>query len=595
MTAGTSSSTAQCRVLGRLDDRNRVTEQQAQAATHPEDGFVAACPGSGKTRTVGLRLAYHAAFHPDLSIAAVSHTNTAVREIRAAAAELCFLPDHYFVGTLHAFLLRYVVYPFGHLRMKCSETPRVVGDERDWDHEGVPSIGMPNETQYRLHPWRFEIELVNGDSGRLVYRRPADWPAHLTSELICEKRGQWAEAEKERYWKRGLLSYADGPFIAYDVLADHPEVAVGVAARFDELIVDEVQDTSPLQLASLRVLREQDHRPGLVIVGDLCQSVYEWSGATPEKIQAFAQSQQLPDLPLTENFRSSQLICNVTHHFSTRPAPDQAAGQTAAETTHPELWTYKPRDLGTLVQRFRDRLTQEGIAEANATILAWTNSLVNRLNGRGSDDETQMRWLLRELGSAAAERDGPSGASAATFLRLDRALSYVALGSTQPVGLSSAQREEIRLASAELLAGLPVVAGDLQSWNLQARDELAQAAANISGAEPKNVNQLMVSQSAHSNVDAYDALAPPPAALARTIHDAKGETIEAVLVVARASDAETWATGTWLDKPSEHVDEVVRVAYVAFTRAARLLILAVPHSTDGAHRGTFIDVGFVES
>jgi hypothetical protein len=63
-------------------------------------------------------------------------------------------------------------------------TPEVVGDERDWDHEGVPDIGMPNEALYRLHPWQFEIELVNGDSARLVYRRPADWLAHLTSEPL---------------------------------------------------------------------------------------------------------------------------------------------------------------------------------------------------------------------------------------------------------------------------------------------------------------------------------------------------------------------------------------------------------------------------
>ena len=79
-------------------------------------------------------------FHPDVSVAAVSHTNTAIDAIHAAAQHLTSLPEHYWMGTLHAFLLRYVVYPFGHLYMGCTGVPQVAGDERDWPDD-IPDVG----------------------------------------------------------------------------------------------------------------------------------------------------------------------------------------------------------------------------------------------------------------------------------------------------------------------------------------------------------------------------------------------------------------------------------------------------------------------
>lgn len=584
---------SQLRVTERLGNPHIVTEEQARAASHEGDGFISACPGSGKTRTVGLRLAYHAAFDPDMSLAALSHTNTAVNEIREAARELFFLPDHYFVGTLHSFLLRYVVYPFGHLRMASSVIPRVVGDEADWHREELPDIGMPKATNLRVVPWRFHLKLLDDAHGKLAYDVPLSWP--LTSDEVIAARGDWGAEHKEAYWKQGLLSYSDVPWIAYDVLVDHPEVAAGIAARFDELVVDEIQDTSPLQVACLKTLRRQDIPPNLVLVGDLCQAVYEWSGATPESIREFAEQENLPELPLTANFRSSQPICNITHHFSTRPEPDRAAGPNAGVPWVPELWTYGRNDELELVSRFRARLKTSAIPEERAAVLAWANSTVDRLNGRSATEGPRLHWLLRELGRAAVERDDQTGPTRDTFRRLDRVLAYIAFGSTQPTGLTQQQREELRIASSTMLAELPKVVGYLAAWNLQAREKLADVAAHLPGATPRNVNNLMTNASALKGMDSRAALAPPAAVLARTIHDAKGESIDAVMVVARARDAEAWADGAWLDKPPGRMDEVVRVAYVAFTRAARLLILALPEAIAMESRTKFLNVGFVDA
>jgi hypothetical protein len=228
-------------------------------------------------------------------------------------------------------------------------------------------------------------------------------------------------------------------------------------------------------------------------------------------------------------------------------------------------------------------------------VLAWTNALVDRLNGRKGSDRPVGSWLLRVLGAAAVERDERTGPTGETFRRLDRAVALVAFGSGRPASSTYEQREDIRTASAQLLEDLPKVEGELRPWNLQARDALGTAAAAASEGSPaRNVRSTMTDAAALAGVDAREALAPPPAELARTIHDAKGENLAAVLVVARDEDAVLWANSAWTALPPDHMTEENRVAYVAFTRAERLLVLAIPSGAADSVASKFRAVGFAD-
>lgn len=587
--SGRPPTSIQRRVAEHLNNPFLTTPEQAAAATHNGDAFVAACPGAGKTHTVGLRLAYHAAYHSGASIAALSHTNTAIEAIRASARKLVLLPDDYFLDTLHAFLLRYVVYPFGHLYMKCGVTPQVVGDDREWPND-IPTIGVPDHLSLRVNPWRMSVDV----GGELSYQRPSNWPPVVTEEMILDSCAKWCAAEKRAYWGRGLLSYSDVLWVAYNVLQEHPPLAKAVAARFDELIVDEVQDTGGLQLACLALLREHDQRPNLVVVGDICQAVFEWSGATPNGLRTFAEEQQLAELPLTSNFRSSQNICDVTYRFSTREQADRARGSNANSPDRPELWRYARGAEVDLVDRFRARLGELDIEEHDAAVLAWRHRLVRRLSGEAGEGGPNMHWLLRVLGEAAVERDNRTGPGRETFASLDRAVNFIAFGSPQPTGLTPGQRESVRAAAAMLLAALPKVEGGLRDWNLAARQLLGSTASTVEGAEPTNVNRFMKDAAALRNIDAHEALTPAPVTLARTIHDAKGESIHAVIVVASEEDATQWASEAWTDEPPEETTEVLRVAYVALTRAERFLVLALPEGVTDDVASTYVSLGFTE-
>ena len=103
----------------------------------------------------------------------------------------------------------------------------------------------------------------------------------------------------------------------------------------------------------------------------------------------------------------------------------------------------------------------------------------------------------------------------------------------------------------------------------------------------------MTNAAALKGVDAVEELTPPTASLARTIHQAKGESIGAVMVVARLDDATRWAEEAWVDKPPSETSENLRIAYVAFSRARRLLVLAIPEDTPQPTADKLLAVGFV--
>ena len=84
-----------------------------------------------------------------------------------------------------------------------------------------------------------------------------------------------------------------------------------VQNKFDHILVDEMQDTSPIQWAILKPLYPSVN---LFCVGDDAQSIYSFRGADFKNVHNFCD--QLPDsitLKLTVNYRSSQEILDISN------------------------------------------------------------------------------------------------------------------------------------------------------------------------------------------------------------------------------------------------------------------------------------------
>lgn len=100
-----------------------------------------------------------------------------------------------------------------------------------------------------------------------------------------------------------LVDYPDMISGAWELLASHAEVRRHLGKRLDCMVIDEFQDTNPMQFALLWQL----HREGVpaVVVGDLKQAIMGFQHADPRLFAALAARYPASCTPLTANWRSS--------------------------------------------------------------------------------------------------------------------------------------------------------------------------------------------------------------------------------------------------------------------------------------------------
>jgi DNA helicase-2/ATP-dependent DNA helicase PcrA len=84
---------------------------------------------------------------------------------------------------------------------------------------------------------------------------------------------------------REVLDYGDQVALAARIAARHPEVGAAERGRYQVVLLDEYQDTSHAQLVLLRALFGGGHP--VTAVGDPCQSIYGWRGASAGNLRRF--------------------------------------------------------------------------------------------------------------------------------------------------------------------------------------------------------------------------------------------------------------------------------------------------------------------
>ncbi len=553
-----------------------LTEQQQAVVDAEGDFLLLACPGSGKTRSAAERTARLVRTR-GTKVAVCSYTNVGAERIGSVLSKDLgvFLDREHFLGTIHKFLLRYVIHPYAHL----------VGAERGpFIHEGAwPDVRVHNDNAQRIALDRFRFsadnKLIAPKNPRGVHGTPEEIVASVGAEVIRRKRGFFRTA--------GILSADDAMWIALRILRKFAVVADAVAGRFDEILLDEAQDTSELQLACLDILHATGRLRSLVLVGDLEQSIYSFMGANVTRCENLAADRGLQMLSLTENHRSSQLICDVARHFCSRGVADKAVGPHAGCEIRPEVMLYPAKNPQSATESYRARLAAHDIAAEKATVLARSWKVVDALNGqtplfKETDRQDVVGQLAARLAAGTLTRNDVKAAQ--------RLLAYCAWDVTRVDEVDDAQRINLRRATSALLGRLPALEGDLRAWLTAARGVLHEVAASLAGKAPAHAGgRVVTTKAAWAEHQAVEVFAPAPLDLrARTVHAFKGEDSEAVMVVVRrmiASDPtaqiELWeaaVAGTEIDPEKA---EERRVVFVALTRAQRYCLVALPDDARG--------------
>ncbi len=119
----------------------------------------------------------------------------------------------------------------------------------------------------------------------------------------------------ERKRQLGLLDFDDLLIRAAHLLRDHPQLVQRLTRQVKLLLVDEFQDTDPLQVSLVKALCGEGLQTGkLFFVGDFKQSIYRFRGAKPAVFRDLEN--QMPPrgrLPLTLNFRSQPAVLHFVN------------------------------------------------------------------------------------------------------------------------------------------------------------------------------------------------------------------------------------------------------------------------------------------
>ncbi len=138
----------------------------------------------------------------------------------------------------------------------------------------------------------------------------AAWGAALHGRLVAALLGVVALYQSKKA-EQGTLDFLDLLLLTRDALRDRESVRRFVRRRFRLLLIDEFQDTDPLQIEIARLMAAD--RPGaLVVVGDAKQSIYRFRRADVRLFRRVSQeAARTPGhhvLQLTQNFRSRPAV-----------------------------------------------------------------------------------------------------------------------------------------------------------------------------------------------------------------------------------------------------------------------------------------------
>jgi DNA helicase-2/ATP-dependent DNA helicase PcrA len=114
---------------------------------------------------------------------------------------------------------------------------------------------------------------------------------------------------------REVLDHGDQVELAARIAARHQEVGAAERGRYHAVLLDEYQDTSQAQLVLLRALFGGGHP--VTAVGDPCQSIYGWRGASAGNLRRFARDfparsgEQTPVRLLSTSFRNTGRVLDA--------------------------------------------------------------------------------------------------------------------------------------------------------------------------------------------------------------------------------------------------------------------------------------------
>ena len=299
--------------------------EQREVAAHPSGPMcVLAGAGTGKTRAITHRIAYgvlSGVYQPQ-RVLAVTFTARAAGEMRTRLRDLG-------VGgvqarTFHAASLRQLHYFWPQaiggaspevMPHKASAVAEAGGRLRlRLDSAGVRDLASEIE-------WS-KVSLLTPESyAAAATAQRREPPAGLDATAMARLVAAYEEVKTER----GVIDFEDVLLLMVGILREHDEVARAVRSQYRHFVVDEYQDVNRLQQTLLELWLGE--RRDLCVVGDPAQTIYSFTGASPEHLLGFrTRHPEARTVELVRNYRSTPQVVGLANLVLRGPGGQRRSG-----------------------------------------------------------------------------------------------------------------------------------------------------------------------------------------------------------------------------------------------------------------------------
>jgi DNA helicase II / ATP-dependent DNA helicase PcrA len=349
-----------------LDDLNEAQRGAVQASSGPL--VILAGAGTGKTRVISRRAAYaiETGVVPASRVLLVTFTDKAANEMVERMATLG--QRGVMARTFHSHAVRQLRH-FWPSRHGGDEPPQVLESKLPLI---VPLVQrLPGG--YRFTPARDLADTIEWAKVRRI--PPARWvtegadrapiPADLFGRLYASY-----ERAKDRARR---VDFEDMLALTVELLESDADAARLVQSQKTWISVDEYQDTNPLQERLLELWTGES--PDLAVVGDPDQTIYTFTGATPDYLLRFADRHPgTRTIALTENYRSTPQVLALANRL-TAGGPRGALTTSLPAGPEPTIDRFAGPEVevNALVAGIR-RLVGSGVGKSEIAVLVRINA-----------------------------------------------------------------------------------------------------------------------------------------------------------------------------------------------------------------------------
>ena len=286
----------------------KLNKQQQQAVhSNYQHSMVLAGAGTGKTRTIIHRIFFlvEKGILPKKIVVLTFTRKSANELIYRLRNQLSQATNDIFIGTFHQFC----IYHIRHFNLFFNaqqyriidkeEQLKIVRNLKKEKHNDL-SITPSELLQYISYAQNCNISIAD-------YLEKYQYFELEIQEKIINIQKNYQQHKKSACY----LDFDDILSVFASTISKNNELRELIWERYTHLLVDEMQDTNPIQW---KILEAVAPKTSLFCVGDDAQSIYMFRGADFRNVQNFTQKlNQSNNLKLKENFRSTQEILDLAN------------------------------------------------------------------------------------------------------------------------------------------------------------------------------------------------------------------------------------------------------------------------------------------